>query len=387
MHCICMTKVNVEFRRTLLSSGVFTPEVMMSDGAVSVYESSPEGLTVGLKERQRGFGELPDDFSFDSEDMFSQESFDTKIAEKYDGEISTALSLAFLRYSAAVANKDNLYEHVSDSLNFNVSQPRLIFNILNGGKHAGNGLSFCEFMIIPKDSNPKRSITMASNVYNDLKEIIIEKYSEKNVLVGREGGFAPCIDKVDVALSLIEEAINIRHQGEIDIAIDVAANHFSEQSGGSFLYEVNGEQMTTQEFLSYYKELLLNYPEIKYVEDCFHENDLKGWSSMMESFGKDIDVVADDLTVTNLQYAKEYLGLYNNCILKVNQVGTVSGLVDTARFCKQNRIKTIVSQRSGETDSNILPHLAVGLGANYMKAGAPARERIIKYNEMLRMIN
>lgn len=381
-----MTKVNVEFRKTLLSSGVFTPEVVMSDGIVSVYESSPEGLTVGLKEKQRGLGELPDNFSFDYEEVFSQESFDAEIAEKYDSEISTALSLAFLRYTSAIGGKTNLYEHISQNFKFNVTQPRLIFNILNGGKHAGNGLSFCEFMVIPKDSDSKRSITAASNVYNDLRDIILERYSEKDVLVGREGGFAPQTDNINVALNLIVDAINIRHKGEVDIAIDVAANHFSTQSDESFLYEVNGRQMTTLELLSYYKEILLRHPEIKYIEDCFHENDLEGWSLMMEGFGNDIDVVADDLTVTKLQFAKKYLGLYNGCILKVNQVGTVSGLMETIRFCGQNNIKTIVSQRSGETDSNILPHLAVGLGADYMKAGAPARERIVKYNEMLRML-
>jgi enolase len=380
-----MRKLNVKFRKTLLSSGMFTPEVVMSDGTVSVYESSPEGLTVGLKEKQRGVGVLPDDFSFNYEEVLSQESFDTEIAEKYDCEISTALSLAFLRYTATISGKTNLYEYISQNFKFNVTQPRLIFNILNGGKHAGNGLSFCEFMIIPKDTDLKRSITVASDVYNDLRDVILERYSEKDVLVGREGGFAPHIDNINVALNLIVDAINIRHKGGVDIAIDVAANHFSAQSDEFFLYKVNGGQMTTLELISYYKEILLRHPEIKYIEDCFHENDLEGWSSMMASFGNDIDVVADDLTVTKLQYTKKYLGLYNSCILKVNQVGTVSGLVETIRFCKQNKIKTIISQRSGETDSNILPHLAVGLGADYMKAGAPARERIVKYNELLRM--
>ncbi len=123
MHYIAMSKVNVNFRKVLVSSGVFTPEVIMSDGIISVHESSPEGLTVGLKEKQRGAGELPNDFVFNYEDVFSQESFDTEIAEKYDGEISTALSLAFLRYTAATAGKTNLYEHISHSLKFNEGRP------------------------------------------------------------------------------------------------------------------------------------------------------------------------------------------------------------------------------------------------------------------------
>ncbi len=381
-----MKHVNVRFRKTLLSSGVFTPEVVMEDGTISVYESSPEGLTVGLKEQQRGAGELPDDFGFTYDDSVSQESFDVEIAKKYDSEISTALSLAFLRYKAAVSNNADLCTYVSEEFGFRKKFPRLIFNILNGGKHAGNGLSFCEFMIIPTDADPVRSIEVASEVYHDLRKIILERYSEKDVLVGREGGFSPHTNNIDVALNLIVDAINVRNGGRVDIAIDVAANHFTLKDEDGFTYKVNGGEMTTQKLLSYYKELLLKHPEIKYIEDCFHENDLEGWTLMMEEFGESIDVVADDLTVTKLEYAQKYLGLYNSCILKVNQVGTISGLIDTLRFCNQNNIKTIVSQRSGETDSNILPYLAVGFGADYMKAGAPARERIVKYNELLRML-
>jgi enolase len=381
-----MKEIKVRFRKTLLSSGVFTPEVVMDDGSVSLHESSPEGLTVGLKEQKRGSGELPDDFGFTYDDSVSQETFDVEIAEKYDSEISTALSLAFLKYKAAVSNSADLSTYTSKEFGFRKKFPRLIFNILNGGKHAGNGLSFCEFMIIPTDADPMRSIEVASEVYHDLRKIILERYSEKDVLVGREGGFAPHADSIDTALGLIIDAIDVRHKGMVDIAIDVAANHFTVKDVGGFIYKVNGREITTQDLFSYYKEILSRHPEIRYIEDCFHENDLKGWSLMMDEFGDDIDVVADDLTVTKLEYTKKYLGLYNSCILKVNQVGTVSGLVETTKFCKQNNIKTIISQRSGETDSNILPHLAVGLGADYMKAGAPARERIIKYNELLRML-
>jgi enolase len=381
-----MSKVKVRFRKTLLSSGEFTPEVVMEDDNVSVYESSPDGLTVGLKERQRGSGELPDDFSFDYESSFSQLFFDTKIAEKYLGEISTALSLAFLRYKSAISDKSYLCEYISHEFGLQKNHPRLIFNILNGGKHAGNGLSFCEFMIVPKQEGTASAIRVASEVYNDLRTEILNKYSEKDVLVGREGGFAPHISDVNIVLDLILAAINTRHKGEVDIAIDVAANHFSTQRSRSFIYKVDGKSLSSHELLSYYKKMLSKYPEIRYVEDCFHENDLESWSFMMREFGDEIDVVADDLTVTNTEYAKKYFGLYNSCILKVNQVGTVSRLTETLKFCKQKDIKTIISQRSAETDSNILTHLAVGLGADYMKAGAPARERIVKYNELLRML-
>lgn len=380
-----MNRVKISFRKVLLSSGDFTSEAVIDDGKISVFESAPEGLTVGLKEKEKEKDGLPEEFVFEYDSLLSQEDFDLKYAKRYGSDISSALSLAYIRYRAACMGFKDISNFLSADFNFQKTNPRLIFNILNGGKHASNGLSFCEFMIMPKDDDLWKSITVASHVYNDLKGILIEKYSEKDVLVGREGGFAPHISSIDVALELIIDAINARHQGEVDIAIDVAANHFTLQSENFFSYKVNDKQMTTEELFLYYRELLSCHPEIKYIEDCFHENDLEGWSLIMNEFGNTIDIVADDLTVTKREYAKKYLGLYNSCILKVNQVGTVSGLIETLMFCKRNNIKTIISQRSGETDSNILPHLAVGLGADYMKAGAPARERIVKYNELLRL--
>lgn len=380
-----MNRVKVSFRKVLLSSGDFTPEAVIDDGKILVFESAPEGLTVGLKEKDKEKEGLPEEFVFEYDDSLSQEGFDLKYAKKYGSDISSALSLAYIRYRAACMEFKSISDFLSTDFNFQKSNPRLIFNILNGGKHASNGLAFSEFMIIPKVDNLEKSITIASHVYNDLKEILTEKYSKRDVLVGREGGFSPHVSSIDVALDLIIDAINARHQGEVDIAIDVAANHFTLQSENVFTYKVNGKQMATEELFLYYKELLLYHPEIKYIEDCFHENDLEGWLLMMNEFGNTIDVVADDLTVTKIEYAKEYLGLYNSCILKVNQVGTVSELIEILMFCKENNIKTIVSHRSGETDSNILPHLAIGLGADYMKAGAPARERIVKYNELIRI--
>lgn len=384
-----MNEIKVKFRNVLLSTGSLTPEAIIDDANVHAYEASPEGLTTGLKEKKRGGEELPADFNFSATDVSSQCEFDSKIARKFPGDVSTALSLAYLRYRAlsdGFQHSDlNLY--ISKLFQTRRKEPKLIFNILNGGKHSGNGLSFCEFMIIPKSSSVVSAVQVASEVYNDLRVIITETYGEKDTLVGREGGFAPHISEVDQALGLIISAINRRHENEVNIAIDVAANHITLQNEGRFTYQVNGKELSTDELFSYYKSLILKYPEISYIEDCFHECDFGGWSSMMKEFGEVIDIVADDLTVSNVQYTTQYIDLYNSCILKVNQVGTISDFVETLKFCNQNKIKTIISQRSGETDSNILPHLAVGFGADYMKAGAPARERIIKYNELLRMLS
>lgn len=384
-----MNEVKVRFRKVLLSSGEFTTEAVLYDGNTSVFESSPEGLTIGLKEKEKGSGELPADFSFTYEDAFPQSQFDAKIAEKYDSEVSTALSLAYLRYKAIRTGiqQTRLSSYIASEYNIPKSTPRIIFNILNGGKHAKNGLSFCEFMIIPKTDSAEKSIKIASDVYLDLRDLIIEEYGEKNVFVGREGGFAPDINNIEVALDLIIRAVSIRHNSSVSIAIDVAANNFSSRDEkGDFIYAINGVSLSTDSLFNYYKFLTEKHPEINYIEDAFHEDDVTGWSLIMNGLGSKIDVVADDLTVSNINYAKQHKDLFNSCVLKVNQVGTVSELIETLKFCKQNNIKTIISQRSGETDSNILPHLAVGLGADYMKAGAPARERIVKYNELLRIL-
>ena len=172
-----MHKAEISFRKVLLSSGEFTPEAVIDDGRVSVFESAPEGLTVGLKEKEKESGSLPKNFILEYDNLPSQKEFDSQYARKYGRDVSTALSLAYLKYMATLEGASNLSSFLSRKFDLQKSQPLLIFNILNGGKHAGNGLSFCEFMIIPKQNNAVFAINTASEVYNDLKALLLDRKS------------------------------------------------------------------------------------------------------------------------------------------------------------------------------------------------------------------
>ena len=260
---------------------------------------------------------------------------------------------------------------------------------VNGGKHAGNGLDFCEFMIIPKGVEIIDNVRTASEVYLDLRDIIESSLGRKHILVGCEGGFSPDISDIEIALNLISQAINKRNSGKCDIAIDVAANNFSQHhvsdSGTHFEYQINGNRYTTDSLLLYYENLILKFPNIVYLEDPFHEEDFDGWKKLSSRFQDKILVVADDLTVSNILHLEKLKICFNACILKINQIGSMTGLVKAYEFCITNNVRTIISQRSGETDSNIIAHMSIGLGSDYIKAGAPARERIVKYNALIRL--
>lgn len=379
----------ISFRKSLLSSGELTTEAVITAGDIEVYESSPAGLTVGFKEKERGTKEDIENFSIDIGEMedLSQKEFDRMFSSGYGTEVGSALSLAYARYLSKKTkhSSKDLYKYFAEASSKEAKHPKLILNILNGGAHANRALAFCEFMIIPKGKNISESIMIASEVYLDLKEILMSKFDERGCLVGREGGFAPPIDNINEALVLISDAIQKRHKGEVSIAIDVAANSFSERTIGGFRYQLDGKSYTSVELLQYYIEMKTSFPEITYIEDGFHEEDIEGWCAFMQKMGDQILVVADDLTVSDRTYMKKYSDCFNACILKINQVGDLTSLLGAYEYCREKKIVTIISQRSGETDSNILAHLAVGWGSDYIKAGAPARERIIKYNELMRI--
>lgn len=268
----------------------------------------------------------------------------------------------------------------------NAPFPKIICNLLNGGRHSQNTLTFCEFMIIPQGSDIEHDIRIAAEVYSDLADVITDELGHGHLYTGREGGFSPSISDVETAISLLDKAIKKRNAGGCLIAIDAAANNFSKiDSAGGFIYTVNGRNFTTSEFTDYYVSLINTFPTIAYLEDPFHENDTDGWRQITRQLGKSVLIVADDLVVSTASHLEKFNGCFNACILKVNQAGSVSKLLESYEFCLKNGIRTIISQRSGETDSNIIPHIAVGLGSDFFKGGAPARERIIKYNELIRI--
>jgi enolase len=386
-------KHKIYIRNVLMSTGEFTQEAVIENGQGKIYESAPQGVTLGKNEASLLTIGKGNDISFlNNKEVFnmSQAGFDELISSGLASQLTTSLSLAFLRYSS---NKngftdDKLYEYIATTNKITPSFPHGIFNILNGGMHAGNRLEFCEFMIIPKAPSIDENIRIASEVYLDLKKILENDLGIEHTLVGREGGFAPNIPDVEYAILLIKKAINIRNGNVCDIAIDIAANNFSERVNGAhpgFKYYINNKKYSSYELVAYYESLLKKFPEITYLEDPFHEEDIDAWRELKNKIGSKILITGDDLIVTNIKYLEKYKDSINACILKINQVGTFTDLMKAYHFCMKNNIKTIISQRSGETDSDIISHVAIGLGSDYIKAGAPARERIIKYNSLLRI--
>ena len=272
-----------------------------------------------------------------------------------------------------------------DSSRGNAPHPKLIFNILNGGPHGGNALTFCEFMIVPDALDVHESIRVASEVYCDLRELLTLRQGRKGTLVGREGGFSPELKTNGEALDVISEAISKRNEGKVKIAIDVAATTFSRFENGEFVYVVDDSKYSSQNFIDYFRDLIAQFGNIHMLEDPLNERDTKGLKVIKSQLGDQVMIVADDITVSRPKLIAETKGFVDACVLKLNQAETVSGLVQAHVACKKAGLATILSQRSGETDSNILAHIAMGLSPEYVKAGAPARERIIKYNELMRL--
>lgn len=298
------------------------------------------------------------------------------------------VSMAICRAAAAALNQP-LYGHIADLAQNRNSLfiPKGFFNIINGGAHAGTDLDFQEFMIVPNSESFAENLRIASETYYKLKKILIESYSPAAINVGDEGGFAPAINFPEVALGLIAKAIErAKFYGKININLDVAASQFCCKDKIGY-YKTQMGVMNREDFINYYEDLLNNYPIIG-IEDPFAENDWEGFAAITARLGKRIMIIGDDLLVTNKKYIKEANEKLacNAALLKLNQIGTITECIVSANAAKANGWKTIVSHRSGETTDDFIADLAVGIGADGIKSGAPARgERLAKYNRLLKI--
>ncbi len=314
-----------------------------------------------------------------------QTAIDAKICE-LDGtsdksnlgaNATVATSMAALRAAAASEGK-----MLHDYLGGNVL-PNAMFNIINGGKHAGNGLAIQEFMVMPQSELFSERLRMASEIYHILGKQLVETYGPVAKNVGDEGGYAPPINNSYKALDAIEAAID-ESSYACTIALDVAASSFYDEKRA--IYPIDGKEFKEPELIDYYNDLVRTY-NIKSIEDPFFEESFAAFAALKkESPG--LQVVGDDLTVTNplrLKTAIEY-GSINALLLKLNQIGTVSEAMEAIRICRKNNINIIVSHRSGETEDCFIADFAVGINAGQIKTGAPARgERTAKYNQLLRI--
>ena len=338
------------------------------------------------------------------------------------------VSMAVCRAAAAAKNL-SLYQHINEIYTGltcvkltpvrPVSLPIPCFNVINGGAHAGNDLDVQEFMIVPQKMSFSENLQVASEIYHQLKEILAKKYGKLATNLGDEGGFAPPIRFPQEAIELILEAAK-KLNYEVKIILDVAASQFFKNGK----YRMKIGVFSREGLLNYYSDLIQKYP-IMGLEDPFSEDDWPAWQKLTSNFedrasihgsesknirsslpfaatrvGEEEDevlfdfqtsnllIIGDDLTVTNprrIKMAKEKEDC-NAMILKINQIGTITEALEAAKLAKSFGWKIIVSHRSGETNDDFISDLAVGIGADFIKAGAPARgERVAKYNRLLKI--
>ena len=267
--------------------------------------------------------------------------------------------------------------------------PVPFMNILNGGKHAGTDLSIQEFMVVPAGAGSfSEGLRMGTEVYHALGKMIVKKYGVGAKNVGDEGGFAPQINDARGALDCISKAIGeCGYEKEVFMALDSAASSFYDEK--KRVYNLDGKQVKAGGMLKFYEELLNSYKIVSY-EDPFYEEDFDSFAALNKSVSGKVQVVGDDLTVTNVTRVKQALDKNSiSCLLlKVNQIGTMTEALNAARMMFENGKEVMVSHRSGETCDYTISDIAVGIGCGQIKAGAPARgERLAKYNELLRIEN
>ena len=291
-----------------------------------------------------------------------------------------SVSLACLKAGAKASNKE-LYEYVSTG---RVTMPIPMMNIINGGKHADSGLDIQEFMIVPVVKEFKERLRAGSEIFHTLKGILASR--GLSVSVGDEGGFAPKLDSNEQAIKLIVDAIEksgYEPGKDVFVALDVAATSMYDEK--SKMYKLDGKDVSAEELSNYYVYLVEKYPLIS-IEDPFMEEDFNSFATLTTKLGDKIMLVGDDYFVTNKGFLKKgiEMGAGNAVLLKANQIGTITEMIDTIMLAKRNNYKMVISHRSGETLDTFISDLAVGLSIPYIKAGSLSRgERIAKYNRLV----
>ena len=291
-----------------------------------------------------------------------------------------AVSLCVMKALAKVQGKE-LYEYLSEG---SISMPIAMMNILNGGMHAGNGVDIQEFMIVPTVKTIHERVRCGAEIFHKLAEILKKKRLTTGL--GDEGGYAPKLVSNTEALDLIVEAI--KKAGYVPgknvyIALDVAANSFYNKETGQ--YKIDNTKLTKEGLLNYYKYICEKYPIIS-IEDPFEENDMESLAKMTEILGEKIMIVGDDFFVTNSKLLGEAVvkKAANSVLLKPNQIGTITEMMETIKVARDNHYKMIISHRSGETNDTTIADIAVGMNIGFIKTGSLSRgERIAKYNRLM----
>jgi enolase len=341
-------------------------------------------------------------------DVTNQQALDDKMIKEVDGTKSEwgsfktkvganailAVSLAAAR-AGAHALKIPLYQHVAQLAGnktdkFTLPVPSL--NIINGGEHAGNNLAMQEFMILPTGASSfKEGIQIGAEVYHNLAKLIKQRYSKSSANVGDEGGFGvPQIEDEWETLDLIMDAIReAGHEGKIDIGLDVASSEFYVDGKYDLSFKTGKKDriVDQEQFISHYESMISKYPIVS-IEDPFDQDDFSAYTSMQAKLGDRVQIVGDDLLVTNPKRVQAGIDekLCNALLLKVNQIGSLTESIEACKMSQKAGWGVMVSHRSGETEDTFIADLVVGLGTGQIKSGAPCRsDRLAKYNQLLRI--
>ncbi len=315
-------------------------------------------------------------------DMFMLDLDGTENKSKLGANAILGVSMAAAR-AAAGALELPLYQYLGGVNAYKLPVPMM--NVINGGKHAGSGLAIQEFLLLPVGAGTYHdALRMGVETYHTLGKILKDKYGKSATNVGDEGGFAPSIGTTREALDAMMEAVDkAGYKGKVKLGMDAAASEFFKDGK----YNIDGKSLSRDKLVKYYADIVKDYPIIV-LEDPFAEEDWEGFVAITKEVGKKVTVIGDDIYVTNVKRLQKGIdmGAANSLLLKLNQIGTVSEAFDAATLAFRNKYKVAVSHRSGETCDSIIADVAVALGAEIIKTGAPARsERTSKYNQLLRI--
>lgn len=412
---------HIHAREIIDSRGYPTVEVTLQTDSTTVHAAVPSGASTGTHEAcelrdggDRYFGKgvqkavnnvqsalLP---ALVGKDETNQAAIDnlmisldgTPNKSKIGANAILGVSLAVAK-AAAVKKQVPLFQHIGDlSSTSKFTMPVPSFNVINGGSHAGNGLAFQEFMILPVGAETfKEAMQIGCEIYQSLKKVTKKRYGQDAVNVGDEGGFAPPIKNNQEGIELLMDAIHCHpgYDSKVVVGMDVASSEFFidgryDLAKKSRTASSNEPTLSGDELANYYQELIKKFPSIVSIEDPFDQDDWGSWVKLTSKIGNNIQIVGDDLTVTNpsrIQSAASQKAC-NALLLKVNQIGTLTEAIDAVRLAKNSGWGVMTSHRSGETEDTTIADVAVGLCTGQIKTGAPCRsERLAKYNQLLRI--
>ena len=334
-------------------------------------------------------GESPFDIGGIDNMMINLDGTENK--SKLGANAILAVSLANVRAGANSLNK-SLFQYINDFVNFKtepMNMPVPMMNILNGGSHADNNVDIQEFMIMPVNfSKYSDALRAGVEIFHSLKSIL--KKNSYNTSIGDEGGFAPSLKSNEQAIELILQAIEkteYKPGKDIFLALDVAASEFYNQNTKKYFLAAEKKELYSEELIDYYVEICGQYPVIS-IEDGLDQNDWGNWNILNNTLGNKLQIVGDDLTVTNPKLLQKAITKksMNAILIKLNQIGTFSETIESISLAKRNNLGVIVSHRSGETEDTFISDLSVAVNAGQIKTGSLCRsDRTSKYNQLLRI--